>query len=85
MFLNERIKNIFVFKKLKVYVGVISFKGGYGFESIMGKYFLFLVINVFNVVDSSNKEGWFMVEKEKILEWDFDFIFIDEVNFEFVK
>ncbi|ADQ39820.1 periplasmic binding protein [Caldicellulosiruptor acetigenus I77R1B] len=84
-FLNERTKNIPASKKPKVYVGAISFKGGHGFESTMGKYFPFLAINALNVADSSNKEGWFMVEKEKILEWDPDLIFIDEANLELVK
>jgi len=84
-FLNERTKNIPASKKPKVYVGGISFKGGHGFESTWGKYFPFLAINALNVADSANKEGWFMVEKEKILEWDPDIIFIDEANLELVK
>ncbi|WPX09097.1 iron ABC transporter substrate-binding protein [Anaerocellum danielii] len=84
-FLNERTRNIPVSKKPRVYVGAISFKGGHGFESTMGKYFPFLAINAINVADQANKEGWFMVEKEKILEWNPDIIFIDEANLELVK
>lgn len=84
-FFNERTRNIPTSKKPKVYVGAISFKGGHGFESTMGKYFPFLAINALNVADSSNKEGWFMVEKEKILEWNPDIIFIDEANLDLVK
>ncbi|WP_039767538.1 iron ABC transporter substrate-binding protein [Caldicellulosiruptor sp. F32] len=84
-FFNERTRNIPVSKKPRVYVGAISFKGGHGFESTMGKYFPFLAINAVNVADQANKEGWFMVEKEKILEWDPDIIFIDQANLDLVK
>jgi len=84
-FFQSRTKEIPNNKKPKVYIGAISFKGGHGFESTWGRYFPFLAINALNVADTSGKEGWFMVDKEKILEWNPDIIFIDEANLEIVK
>jgi iron complex transport system substrate-binding protein len=84
-FFQSRTKEIPNNKKPKVYIGAISFKGGHGFESTWGRYFPFLAINALNVADISGKEGWFMVDKEKILEWNPDIIFIDEANLEIVK
>lgn len=84
-FFQARTKDIPSSKKPKVYIGGISYKGGHGFESTWGKYFPFLAINAFNVADLAGKEGWFMVDKEKILEWDPDIIFIDQANLELIK
>nr|WP_237698954.1 iron ABC transporter substrate-binding protein [Caldicellulosiruptor obsidiansis] len=64
-FFQSRTKEIPNNKKPKVYIGAISFKGGHGFESTWGRYFPFLAINALNVADTSGKEGWFMVDKEK--------------------
>jgi len=84
-FFHSRTKDIPNSKKPKVYIGAISFKGGHGFESTWGRYFPFMAINVLNVADTSGKEGWFMVDKEKILEWDPDIIFVDEANLDIIK
>lgn len=82
--LNGRTKEIPVVKKPKVYVGALGMKGTHGIESTQAKYPPFLNVNASNVVDETGKTGSVMIDKEKLLSWDPDIIFIDEGGYSLV-
>ena len=67
--------------KPTVYVGGLGSKGTHGIESTQGKYALLDVIHARNVVDETSESGSVMIDKEKLLDWDPDFIFIDQGGF----
>lgn len=76
--LNVRTKDIPADKRPKVYVGALGMKGTHGIESTQAKYPPFLNVNASNVADETGKTGSVMIDKEKLLSWDPDIIFIDE-------
>ncbi len=83
--LRERTKDISENKKPKVYVGGLGSKGAHGIESTQGKYPPFVDINARNVVDETGKTGSVMIDREKLLSWDPDIIFIDEGGLSLVR
>lgn len=83
--LHERTKDIPEDKKPKVYVGALGMKGVHGIESTQAKYPPFVAVNARNVVDETGKTGSVMIDKEKLLSWDPDIIFIDEGGFSLVR
>ena len=76
--LKRRIKGIPAEKKPSVYVGGLGYKGAHGIDSTMAKFPTFLLLKAKNVVDSLRIEGWIAIDREKLLEWNPDIIFIDE-------
>lgn len=80
-----RTQNIPEDKKPKVYVGALGMRGGHGIESTQAKYPPFVMINAKNVVDETGMKGSIMIEKEKLLIWDPDIIFIDLGNYNLVE
>jgi iron complex transport system substrate-binding protein len=64
--------------KPSVYVGGLGSRGAHGIESTQGTYALLDVIHANNVVDETGESGSVMIDKEKLLEWDPDYIFIDQ-------
>ena len=83
--LNTRTKGIPENKRPNVYVGGIGFKGIHGIESTSCNYPPFNSVNARNVADELKKSGHLFVDKEQILKWDPDFIFIDEGGYKLVK
>ncbi|MBE3588543.1 MAG: iron ABC transporter substrate-binding protein, partial [Thermoanaerobacteraceae bacterium] len=83
--LHERTKDIPEDKKPKVYVGALSMKGAHGIESTQAKYPPFVAVNARNVVDETGKTGSVMIDREKLLGWDPDIIFIDEGGLSLVR
>ncbi len=83
--LRDRTKDIPNDKKLKVYVGALGMKGVHGIESTQAKYPPFAAVNARNVVDETGKTGSVMIDKEKLLAWDPDIIFIDEGGLSLVR
>jgi iron complex transport system substrate-binding protein len=75
--LHDRTKDIPEDKKPRVYVGALGMKGAHGIESTQAKYPPFVAINARNVVDETGKTGSVMIDREKLLSWDPDIIFID--------
>jgi iron complex transport system substrate-binding protein len=76
--LDGRTKGIAEADKPTVYVGGLGSKGTHGIESTQGQYALLDVIHARNVVDETGESGSIMIDKEKLLDWDPDFIFIDQ-------
>ncbi len=76
--LDERTIDIPEEDRPSVYVGGLGSKGTHGIESTQGDYSLLNVIHAKNMVDETGVSGSIMIDKEKLLVWDPDFIFIDQ-------
>jgi iron complex transport system substrate-binding protein len=79
--LEGRTADIAEADKPSVYVGGLGARGTHGIESTQGQYALLEVIHTQNVVDETGEGGSVMIDKEKLLDWDPDFIFIDQGGF----
>ena len=64
-------------QKPAVYVGAIGFKGTHGIESTETLYAPFVWVKAKNVAMSEGEKGHLFVDKEKILSWNPDIIFVD--------
>lgn len=82
--LNARTKEIPAGRKPGVYVGALGMKGTHGIESTQAQYPPFTSVNARNVADESGKSGSVMIDKEKLISWDPDLIFIDEGGYSLV-
>jgi iron complex transport system substrate-binding protein len=75
--LESRTADIPEDSKPTVYMGGLGSRGTHGIESTQGRYSLLDVIHARNVVDETGESGSIMIDKEKMLAWDPDMIFID--------
>lgn len=75
--LEERTGHIPEQEKKNVYVGALGNRGTHGIESTQGRYSLLEAIHARNVVDATGRAGALMIDKEKLIEWAPDYIFID--------
>lgn len=82
--LAERTKGVPAGDKAKIYVGAVSMKGAHGIESTQAKYPPLMFIGAKNVVDETGKSGSFMIDKEKLISWDPDFLFLDAGGYSLV-
>lgn len=79
--LNDRTKNVAEKDQPKVYTGACSFAGGHGIEGTYTQFPPFVAINLKSVSDElSTKSGGVVVDKEKIVVWNPDIIFLDPNN-----
>lgn len=83
--LDARTKDIAEDKKPTAYVGGLGMKGTHGIESTQGNYSLFKAIHAHNVVDEAGKTGSLMIDKEKLIAWNPDKIFIDTLGLQSVR
>ena len=83
--LKSRTKDIPAGKRPTVYVGGIAYNGAHGFLSTDPAYAPLLMVNGNNVAASAGTGGQMMIDKEKLLEWDPDIIFVDEASYSLVK
>ncbi|CDF57385.1 iron ABC transporter substrate-binding protein [Thermobrachium celere] len=83
--LEKRTRDLKDENKPSVYIGALGMKGMHGIESTQGKYSLFTVLNIKNVADETGKTGSVMIDKEKLVEWNPNIIFIDLGGLEIVK
>lgn len=83
--LEERTADIPEDEKPRVYVGGIGMKGTHGIESTQGNFPPLASIGAVNVADETGSKGSVMIDKEKLIEWDPDIIFIDESGLQMVK
>ncbi len=63
--------------KPRVYIGGIGYRGTQGIESTEASYFPLEWVRASNLAQEGGQKGHRFVEKEKILSWDPDLIFID--------
>ena len=59
------------------FIGALGFKGMHGLESTHSQYPPFTAIGARNVADDLATSGSVMIDKEKLLEWDPEYIFVD--------
>ena len=83
--LNNRTKDIPDDQKPTVFSGAVSFRGGHGIEGTYAQFPPFVAINAKNVVDETGKDGSLIIDKEKILTWNPDIIFLDPNNMQLVR
>ncbi len=83
--LQKRTKDIPAEKRPTVYIGGIAFNGAHGFLSTDPAYAPLSLVNGNNVAAVAGSGGQIMVDKEKLLVWDPDVIFVDEASFNLVK
>jgi len=72
-------------KRPGVYVGGLGFKGTHGITSTDYSYPPFELLIARNVARKTGKQGHIFVDKEKILEWNPEIIFIDAGGMDIVK
>jgi len=73
--LTERTKHISV--RPTVYVGGLGYKGTQGILSTQREYPAFEILNVKNVVNELDMRGHIFIDKEQLIQWNPDFIFVD--------
>jgi iron complex transport system substrate-binding protein len=83
--LFSRVKGFPEEDKPTVYVGGIGFKGTHGIQSTETRYAPFEWVKARNIAMSEGKKGHLFVDKEEILSWDPDIIFIDSGGTELVR
>lgn len=83
--LNNKTKDIPDAEKPSVYIGALGASGAHGIESTQENYSIFKIINAKNVVSGINKTGSVMIDKEKLLKWNPDKLFIDEGGLSMVQ
>jgi iron complex transport system substrate-binding protein len=83
--LDNRTKDIPDASKPTVYAGAVSFRGGHGFEGTYGNYPPFMAIHAINVVDETGQTGGIIIDKEKVIAWDPDIIFLNPANMNMVN
>lgn len=71
--------------KPRVYMGALNARGSHGIESTQGRYALLDALHAVNVADETGKTGSFMIDREKLLEWNPDIICIDAGGFAMVR
>jgi len=88
--LNERTKNISTEIKPTVYIGGVPYSGSHGINSTQPFYPPFVFTNSMNVASSIDKslvshvKGTF-IDKEQLLLWNPDFLFVDNSGLSIVK
>jgi len=75
--LKKRTEGIAEEDKPSAYFGGISYKGSHGLTSTEGGYPPARMASARNLADEVGKSGHFFVDKEQILTWNPDFIFVD--------
>lgn len=83
--LNDRTKNVADADKPSVYAGAVSFAGGHGIEGTYANYPPFVAINAKNVVDETGEKSSVIIDKEKIVAWNPDIIFLTPSNMNLVN
>ncbi len=63
--------------KKRVYVGGVSFRGSQGIKSTQGLYLPIEWVNAINVASVVDKKGAYFIDKEQLISWNPDLIFLD--------
>jgi iron complex transport system substrate-binding protein len=75
--LRKRTAGIPAGKRPAAYFGGISYKGSHGIESTQAGYPPGCLAGARNVADAPGRKGHFFVDREQLLVWDPDFVFVD--------
>ncbi|MDD3717308.1 MAG: iron ABC transporter substrate-binding protein [Actinomycetota bacterium] len=82
---EERTADIPEVDKPAVYAGGLGMKGTHGIESTQAEFPPLDAANALNVVDETGAGGSVIIDKEKLLHWDPEIIFVDEVGLQMVR
>lgn len=83
--MQTRTKDVADADKPTVYTGAVSFKGGHGIEGTYSNFPIFTVMSANDVCKGmSDNVGGVTIDKEKVLEWNPDIIFLDPNNKSYV-
>ena len=83
--LLKRVEGFPESKKPWVYIGAVGFKGTHGIESTETHYAPFEWVGALTVANKEGKTGHLFVDREKILSWNPDIIFVDSGGIQHVK
>ena len=83
--LNDRTKDIPQEEKPSCYTGAVTFSGAHGFTGTYANFGPFMAINAKNMADETNEKAAFEVDKEQVIVWDPDVIFLDPGNMNLVN
>jgi len=83
--LDDRTQTISEASKPRVYVGGLSFRGAHGMNSTSSDFMPFRLIHAQNVAGELKVGGVISVDKEQLLNWDPDIVFIDLSNLHLVQ
>ncbi len=75
--LAERTQTVDPKDRPRAYFGGISYKGAQGLQSTQSGYLPANMVNALNLADSTGATGHFFVDKEQIMVWNPDTIFVD--------
>lgn len=81
--LSERTEDIPQDQKPRVYIGGIAFRGAHGLLSTEPSYPALAMVNGNNVASQAGS-GQVIIDKEKLLEWNPEIIFIDEASYSLI-
>lgn len=83
--MDNRTREIPESEKPAVYVGGLSMKGAHGIESTYGNYPPLEAVNARNVVDETGKPGSLFIDREKLIDWDPEILFIDAGGLQLIR
>jgi len=81
--LMDRTKSIKA--KPKVYAGGLGYKGAHGITSTDADFPPFTMLNAINVAAETGQKGHIFIDKEILLKWQPDYLFIDSNSISLVK
>ncbi len=83
--LSRRTGGISEREKPRVYIGGLSRHGSFGITSTQTRYPPFVLVNAKNVASGiSSRSNTIQISRERLIAWDPDVMFIDEVNLKLV-
>ncbi|KAF5065653.1 hypothetical protein DSECCO2_271960 [anaerobic digester metagenome] len=78
--LERRTSDIPNEKKPSVYIGGVAFNGAHGLLSTDPAYAPFMLLGARNVADGVGPGGQIIIDKEKLIEWNPDLVFVDQAS-----
>ncbi|MFP4521257.1 MAG: iron ABC transporter substrate-binding protein [Fibrobacterota bacterium] len=72
-------------KKREAYVGCLGSRGSHGIVSTRAKYPPFNLTGIINPADKVKEKGHIFLDREKLIEWDPEIIFLDAAGIKHVK
>ena len=67
-----------------VYAGAVTFNGRHGFSGTYSHFGPLDAVGAVNVADTEGQEGYYETDREQVLSWDPDYIFLDPGNLDLV-
>lgn len=66
------------------YAGAVTFSGRHGFTGTYSHFGPFDAVGAVNAADADSQEGYYETDREQVLAWDPDYIFLDPGNLDLV-